>query len=315
MTPAPPSGLPHVDGVPDDDRSLVDGMRSDTTTIRVGGGAHLCVEAIGDPADPAVLLIGAATWSMDWWEDELCHRLADRGRLVVRYDQRDTGRSTSYPPGSPGYTGADLVGDAVAVLDGLGIVRAHVVGLSMGGGVAQYLALEHRDRLATLTLVSTTPVDPGVGGLPGPAPQLRAALAGGSAPPDWRDRDAVIDHLVDGERPYAGPGTFDEPRIRALAGRVVDRTRDIAASATNHFLLDDAGPGDPRLGRLAGLPTLVVHGTADPLFPLAHGRALAGAVPGARLLELRDVGHQLPPPHTWEELVDTLVDHTGAGPA
>ncbi len=86
---------------------------------------------------------------MDWWEDELCSRLADRGRLVVRYDNRDTGRSTSYPAGAPGYTGADQVGDAVAVLDALDIDRAHVVGPSMGGGIAQRLALEYRDRLAT----------------------------------------------------------------------------------------------------------------------------------------------------------------------
>jgi prevent-host-death family protein len=181
----------------------------------------------------------------------------------VRYDQRDTLRSTSSPPGAPGHTGADLVGDAVAVLDGLGIVRAHVVGLSMGGGVAQYLAPDTATGLATLTLVSTTPVDPGVAGLPGPGPELRAAPS----------------------------------------GRVVDRSRDIAASMTSHFLVDQDGPGDPRLGRLGGLPTLVAHGTADPLFPLAHGRALAGAVPGARLVELRDVGHRLPPPHTWERLV------------
>ena len=120
-------------------------MRSEKTTVDVGRDAELCVEAIGDSAHPALLLIGAATWSMDWWEDGLCRRLADRGRLVVRYDQRDTGRSTSCPPGAPDYTGADLVSDAVAVLDGLGIVRAHVVGLSMGGGIAQYVALEHRD--------------------------------------------------------------------------------------------------------------------------------------------------------------------------
>jgi pimeloyl-ACP methyl ester carboxylesterase len=196
------------------------------------------------------------------------------------------------------------------VLDGLGIARAHVVGLSMGGGVAQYLALEHRDRLATLTLVSTTPVDPGIDGLPGPTPQLQAAVAGMGPDPDWHDRDAVVDHIVEGERPYAGPGTFDEPRLRAVAGRVFDRSNDIAASLTNHFLLDSDGPGDPRLSRLAGLPTLVVHGTADPQFPLAHGRALADAVPGARLVELPDVGHQLPPPHFWGLLVDTLVDHT-----
>ena len=285
-------------------------VSSEETTVDVGGDAELCVEAIGDSAHPALLLIGAATWSMDWWEDGLCLRLANRGRLVVRYDQRDTGRSTSYPPGAPGYTGADLVSDVVAVLDGLGIARAHVVGLSMGGGIAQYLALQHRDRLATLTLVSTSPIDPDIEGLPGMTRELRAGVAETSTEPDWHDRDAVIDHIVEGERPYAGPGTFDEPRLRAIAGRVVDRSNDIAASMTNHFLLDAAGPSDPRLSRLEGLPTLVVHGTADPLFPLAHGRALAGALPGARLLELHDVGHQLPPPHIWEELIDTLIEHT-----
>ncbi len=288
----------------------MDARGSETTTVRVGGDAELCVEAIGDPARPAILLIGGATWSMDWWEDELCRRLADRGRLVVRYDQRDTGRSTSSPRGAPGYSGADLVGDAVGVLDGLGIVRAHVVGLSMGGGVAQHLALEHRDRLATLTLMSTSPIDPTVGDLPGMSPELRAAFAEEGPEPDWGDRDAVIDHIVAGERPYAGPGTFDEPRLRAIAGRVVDRTTDIAASLTNHFLLDDDGPADAQLSRLDGVPTLVVHGTADPLFPLAHGRALAEAIPGARLVELDGVGHQLPPPQTWATLVETLIDHT-----
>ncbi|MGY1694673.1 alpha/beta fold hydrolase [Geodermatophilus sp. SYSU D00814] len=283
---------------------------SERTTVRVGADVRLCVEGFGEPAHPAILLIGAATWSMDWWEDGFCRRLADRGRRVVRYDQRDTGRSTSWPPGAPGYTGADLVSDAVAVLDGLGIARAHVVGLSMGGGVAQRMALEHRHRLATLTLVSTTPLAPDVDGLPGPSPVLQAAVAEMGTEPDWLDRDAVVDHVVESERPYAGPGTFDEARLRAVAGRVFDRSNDIAASLANHFLLDSDGSGDTRLGRLAGLPTLVVHGTADPLFPLAHGRALAAAIPGARLLELHGVGHQLPPPHTWDRLVDTLVDHT-----
>ncbi len=285
-------------------------VSSEETTVDVGGDAELCVEAIGDSTHPALLLIGAATWSMDWWEDGLCRRLANRGRLVVRYDQRDTGRSTSYPPGAPGYTGADLVSDAAAVLDGLGIARAHVVGLSMGGGIAQYLALEHRNRLATLTLMSTSPINPDIEGLPGMTRELQATFAQASTEPDWRDRNAVINHIVEGERPYAGPGNFDEPRLRAIAGRVVDRSNDIAASMTNHFLLDSGGPSDPQLSRLEGLPTLVVHGSADPAFPLAHGRALAGAIPGARLIELHGVGHQLPPPHTWEGLIDTLIEHT-----
>jgi pimeloyl-ACP methyl ester carboxylesterase len=286
-------------------------VSSQRTTVPVGGGAHVCAEAIGDRGHPAILLIAAATWSMDWWEEGLCRRLADRGRLVIRYDHRDTGGSTSYPPGAPGYTGAQLVGDAVVVLDELGVGRAHVIGLSMGGGIAQHLALEHRDRLRSLTLMSTTPIEPGIEGLPGMAPELRVALANETPAPDWHDRDAVIDHIVEGERPFAGPGNFDEPRLRAIAGRVFDRTDDVAASMTNHFMLEDDTPADPRLSRLAGLPTLVVHGTADPLFPIAHGRALAEAIPGARLIELEDVGHQLPPPHLWERLLGALIEHTG----
>jgi pimeloyl-ACP methyl ester carboxylesterase len=286
--------------------------RVTTTTVRVGAGAQLCVETIGAPGDPALLLIGAATWSMDWWEDELCSRLADRGRLVVRYDNRDTGRSTTYPAGAPGYTGADMVADAFAVLDALGIDRAHVVGLSMGGGIAQRLALDHRDRVATLALMSTSPIGPVESDLPDMAPELRAALARERPEPDWGDRGAVVDHIVEENRPYAGPGNFDEPRVRALAGRVFDRSNDIAASLANHFLLDSDEPGHARLDELGGLPTLVLHGTADPLFPPGHGRALADAIPGARLVELEGVGHELPPPSAWALLVDTLIEHTAA---
>jgi pimeloyl-ACP methyl ester carboxylesterase len=231
----------------------------------------------------------------------------------VRYDQRDTGASTTCPPGSPCYTGADLVRDAVAVLDALGIDQAHVVGLSMGGGVAQRLALEHGHRAATLTLMSTSPIDPRLTGLPGMTPELEATFADERPAPDWDDRDAVVEYIVEGERPYAGPGTFDEPRLRALAGRVVDRSTDVAASLVNHLLLDD-GQADARQDQLAGRPTLVLHGTADPLFPLAHGRALADAIPGARLVELDGVGHQLPPPETWDVVVDALIAHTDLPP-
>ena len=288
----------------------MNGGTGEKTTVEVDDEAHICAEAIGDRDDPAILLIGGATWSMDWWEDDFCRRLAGHRRLVIRYDHRDTGCSTSYPPGSPGYTGAQLVTDAIAVLDALGIDQAHVVGLSMGGGIAQRLALEHRRRLATLTLISTSPIDPRIEGLPGVAPEIEATFADETPEPDWHDREAVVDHIVEGERPYAGPGNFDEPRLRAIARRVFDRTNDIAASMTNHFILDDTGPADAQLSRLRGLPTLVLHGTADPLLPPAHGRALARAIPGARLVELDRVGHQLPPPHTWDRVIDTLVQHT-----
>lgn len=181
----------------------------------------------------------------------------------MRYDNRDTGRSTAYPPGSPGYGGADMVADAVAVLDELQIDRAHVVGLSMGGGIAQHLAVDHRDRVATLTLISTTSAGPGKEGLPGMTAQLQTALIDESPEPDWNDRDAVVDYIVKGERPFAGPDDFDEPRMRALAERVYDRSNDIAASLANHWLLDAGEPVHPDLSELRGLPTLVLHGTAD----------------------------------------------------
>lgn len=281
---------------------------------RTDDDAEIAFETIGDRADPALLLIGAATWSRDWWDDELCRRLADRGRLVVRYDHRDTGRSTSYPPGSPGYDSTDLTADAVAVLDALGLDRAHVVGLSMGGGIAQRLALEHPDRPTTLTLISTSPIDPTIEALPGMDADILATFTVESPEPDWTDRDAVVTWIVENERPFAGPGSFDEARLRAVAERAFDRTETMASSMSNHFVVaDDRPPADLSLARLAGIPTLVLHGTADPMFPPAHGRALAAAIPDAQLVELDDVGHQLPPERTWDVVVDALIEHTARG--
>ena len=280
--------------------------RSQTTTVTVEDGAQLCVEAIGAPDAPAVLLIGGSGASMDWWDDELCDELAAASRRVVRYDHRDTGRSTTYARGAPGYTGADLVADAVAILDALHIARAHVVGVSMGGALAQRLALDHRDRVLTLTLMATTAIERGDEELPGIAPRLREAFARERPEPDWDDRDAVVEHLVETYRPYLGPDTLDEQRLRTLAERVVDRSNDVAASLTNHDVLEEGEPTSHRLCELAGVPTLVLHGTEDPLFPRAHGRALARAIPGARLVEIDGMGHDVPPPDAWR----LIVEHT-----
>ena len=131
-------------------------MRPNERIVQANG-VGLCIEAFGDPADPAILLISGATASMDWWEDEFCERLAAGPRFVVRYDNRDSGRSVAYEPGEPLYTGSDLVADAVGLLDTLGLARVHLVGISMGGGIAQHVALDHADRVASLTLISTTP--------------------------------------------------------------------------------------------------------------------------------------------------------------
>ncbi len=266
------------------------------TVVRPAEGVELAVEVLGPADAPVLLLLGGATWSRDWWDDDLCARLVSGGGRVVRYDQRDTGASTCWPAGAPGYGADDLVGDAVAVLDAVGVDRAHVVGLSLGGGLAQRLALAHRDRVAALTLIATTPLEDTGEELPGPSGEF----------PDPDDGLDPVTAIIEGERPCAPAGAFDEELVRAVAARVVARGRDLA-SATNHFLLADTPPAG-RLADLAGLPTTVVHGGADPLFPPAHGRALAAAIPGARYVELPGIGHQLPPRWDRDRLVAVLTD-------
>jgi pimeloyl-ACP methyl ester carboxylesterase len=276
------------------------------STVGRPDGTTLAVETLGRDDDPVLLLLGGAGWSRDWWDDELCARFVAAGLRVVRYDFRDTGESTHWPPGAPGYTGADLVADAVAVLDAIGAERAHLAGLSMGGALAQRLALTVPGRVGSLTLIATTAVDPRVGELPGLTPELAALFADGVPEPDLSDPAAALEALVEGERPFAGPDAFDEARVRAIARRVVARSRDLAACA-NHYGLVDAHAGPDDLSTLAGVPTLVVHGGCDPLFPVEHGRALAAAIPGARLLEIAGMGHQLPPATSWERVVGAVA--------
>jgi pimeloyl-ACP methyl ester carboxylesterase len=270
-------------------------------------GVELCVDTRGDPAAPAILLIMGSGASMDWWEDEFCDRLAAGPRLVVRYDHRDTGRSVSYPPGAPGYGGAELVADAVGVLDALDLPAAHVVGMSMGGALAQLVALDHLDRVASLTLISTSA---GGADLPGMSAEAQARFAA-VREPDWSDREAVIDYGVQLARAAASQSApFDEAGMRALWERVLDRTESIESTFRNHDLV--GGDGDRwrhRLGELR-MPTLVIHGTEDPVLPFPHGEALARDIPGARLLPLERTGHELPR-RTWDTVIPAILRLTG----
>jgi pimeloyl-ACP methyl ester carboxylesterase len=281
------------------------------------GEVELCVEDFGDPDDPTILLVHGAAAAMDWWDAELCGRLAAAGRHVVRYDHRDTGRSTTGEPGQPAYDGSQLDRDCEGLIEALGAGAVHLVGLSMGGGIAQAIALRRPDLLRTLTLVDTTAVGGVDTDLPGPTTALAATFAHPPPDPDWADADSYADWVVAGQRPYAGSPGLDEERARTIARAIHARSHDVAA-ANNHWIAvsspskDDAEPLDVR--RIA-VPTLVLHGTDDPLFPVEHGRALAAAIPDASFVELPGTGHETPPPPTWDLVVRTLVSHSQrAGP-
>ncbi|GAB3923312.1 hypothetical protein GCM10029976_013340 [Kribbella albertanoniae] len=271
--------------------------------------AELCVQSYGDPAEPAILLLHGAGHSLLNWDDEFIGQLVAVGRYVIRYDSRDAGRSTSYPVGAPTYGLSDLAADAAGVLEALGIPAAHVVGMSQGAGVAQLLALDHADRVLSVTLASATPGGPGHWNtdLPAPSDEIQELFANEPPQPNWTDRAAVIDYLVEAERPYSA--RFDDNGMRELAGRIVDRTVNIAAQLNNPFLIS---AGDPWRERLAGLrvPALVFHGTDDPMFPIGHGRALAAEITGADFLPLEQTGHEVFPRHTWETVVPAILKHT-----
>ncbi|MBX6354825.1 MAG: alpha/beta hydrolase [Micromonosporaceae bacterium] len=265
-------------------------------------GVELCVETFGDRKDPPILLIAGAAASMLWWPTELCKQIAAGKRFVIRYDQRDTGRSTSYPPGEPAYTFHDLTWDVLGILDAFGIDRAHLVCQSMLGGLGLIAGVEHPDRVASLTFVSSST---GETGLPPPSPAL------GMRPrpePDLADPAAVVDYVLAGVRSYAGDSPyFDEAGMRALVERDVARARSYASTLVNHYAIEFDRPKGGY--RDIAAPTLVIHGDRDPVLPLPHGEALQNAIPAARLVVLHGAGHDIPRP-LWGAFVSALVCHT-----
>ena len=268
-------------------------------------GSEIWWEGFGSPDDPPVLLLAGRCQSGIWWEVGFCELLAGFGRYVVRYDHRDTGRSRTWPVGAPTYSGDDLAADPLGLLDALGIGSAHLVGFSMGGGIAQTIAIRSAERVRTLTLMSTSPAGDR-DGLPAPTD---AFLSAEEVPePDWTDRDAVVDYRVDIERPGAGD-RFDEERVHRLAALDVARANDVEAMLGNHALAADGTDLEAGLDAISA-PTLVLHGTDDPLFPMGHAEALRDRIAGARLVALEGVGHELPPPALWDVVAGKIAAHT-----
>ncbi len=272
------------------------------------GALEIATQTFGDRENPSVLLIMGAMASMLWWPDDFCAALAAEGFHVIRYDNRDTGLSSKYPPGEPGYGLGDMVEDAVRVLDHHAVGKAHVVGMSMGGMIAQTLALTHPARVASLTAISTSPLGIDTSKLPGTAQAYQAHAATGAGI-DWSDRTQVLDFILRDARMLASTAhSFNEAGMRDFLSRDYERSGSFA-SATNHFAIMEETP----VGSIRDLEArlLVVHGTSDPIFPVEHGEALAAAAPDGRLVRIPGGGHELHR-EDWPVIVAEIAAHLRA---
>jgi pimeloyl-ACP methyl ester carboxylesterase len=264
-------------------RTIASMTTSSSARVSVGD-IDLCVETSGDPRDPPVILIAGMSASMLWWPVAVCEAIAAAGFFVIRFDQRDTGVSTSFPVGRPGYSTADLAADALGICDSLGLDSVHVVGHSLGSGIGTLLALDYPERVRSLTLMGATTG----------AADLPSAIGRGPDLPDGAaSRLAAIEYLLEDTRACDGLSPrFDEDRIRQFLVNDVDRAVDIAATISNPPRMGFVSPEGGDMTAIAH-PTLVVHGELDSLFPLGHGEAVAHAIPGASLVVLPGAGHTL----------------------
>ncbi|HSP09361.1 MAG TPA: alpha/beta hydrolase [Candidatus Dormibacteraeota bacterium] len=275
-------------------------------------GISIEYETFGDPAAPPVLLVMGLGAQMISWNDEFCELLAGRGFHVIRFDNRDCGLSTWMDeagpadiPGAisgevaPAYMLDDMAADAVGLLDALGIRAAHVVGASMGGFIAQLVAINHPERVLTLTSIMSGPAHPESAA---PAPEATAVLF---VPPAATREERITQEMWI-RRLLMGPAdSFDEKAERARAERAIDRAYHPAGTGRQ---LAAVLATQPRLELLKGVqvPTLVIHGLSDILIPVENGRAVAAAVPGSRLVEIEGMGHDLPK-RVWPQLLDEIV--------
>jgi pimeloyl-ACP methyl ester carboxylesterase len=267
-------------------------------------GVTICTESFGKQENPAVLLIMGAQSSMIWWEEEFCERLASSGRFVIRYDNRDVGRSTTYEVGQPTYSFEDMADDAIGVLDAYGVEKAHIAGMSMGGMLTQMIALRHPDRVLTVALIATSNF---AADLP-PMEQKVMDYFINAGTVDWTDKESAVLFILGRWKVLTGSKhRFDEKRILELTEVEWNRSTNMA-SMDNHGLL--AG-GESYLTRTSeiSVPALIIHGTEDPIIPYVHGTNLANTIPNTTLLTLEGTGHELPYDE-WEKIIKAIVDHT-----
>lgn len=278
-------------------------------TIHAINGIEICAESFGKPGDPAVLLIMGAMCSMVYWDTEFCQRLADTGRFVIRFDNRDVGRSTAYDPGTSNYTVADMAEDAVGILDAYQVEKAHLVGMSLGGMIAQVIAVKHPERVQSMTLIASGIFgsDQNNRNLP-PMDERILAYHANAGSLDWKDEEAVANYLVSGSALLCGPAhDFNEERAYAQVTAEIKRARNLLSMFNHALLVGD----DDFEGRHAGItvPTLVIHGTHDTVLPFEHALALVREIPGAALLTLEGSGHEVHE-DDWDSIIQAVAAHT-----
>ncbi len=282
-------------------------------------GVELCYEIFGDPAaEPLILIMGLGA-QMVLWDDDFCRQLAARGFRVIRFDNRDIGQSSKLSGGKPlgalemlklrlfkipvkaPYRLRDMAEDTVGLMDALGIASAHLVGASMGGMIAQEIAISFPDRARSLTSIMSTTGNPKI---PGPTREAMAVLM---APPP-KSKEEYIDRFGKSWKVLrAGSFPEDEARDLALAERTFARGLNPAGVGRQLRAILGSGSRKERL-RTVKTPTLVIHGTVDPLVHPAGGRDTAASIPGAKLLMIEGMGHALPIP-MWPQIIDAIDKH------
>jgi pimeloyl-ACP methyl ester carboxylesterase len=279
------------------------------------GAVELAYETFGEHGHPPVLLVMGIGSQMINWHEDFCTALAD-GFFVIRFDNRDVGHSTKIKDGptpkpwramlgagdQAPYRLSDMAGDAAAVLDAVGAESAHVVGASLGGMIAQALAIEHPERVRSLASIMSTTGNRWAG-----MPRLKTLGILFRTQP--RDRERYIEYFLRTFQVIGSPAyPADEERLRKLAGAAYDRCYYPVGVLRQLAAISASGDRTSRLRRLE-VPTVVIHGTNDPLVPLRGGRATAKAIPGAELVEIPGMGHDLPR-EVWPRVVDAIVRNT-----
>ncbi len=269
------------------------------------GDCDLYYETFGSRNHPALLLINGLGSQCINYRTNWCEMFAAGGLYVIRFDNRDVGLSTHFtkaPTGEqrPRYQLEDMAADCIAVLDAEGLDTAHIMGLSMGGMIAQTVAIDHPERLLSLTSVMSTSGEDGYGT---PSPRALALLTGPAA----TDRESHIERSIDGLREWGSPQFADEERWTADAIRAFNRCFDPAGTNRQYLAVRAARP---RAEELRGItaPTLVMHGDKDTLIGPDAGRRTAELIPGARFELIEGMGHDYPP-QLWERWVDLVVTH------